>query len=360
MALNPYSKVGWQNSPAQTTPVNATNLNKMDEQLYDVTEHLINLDAADLPYDNTASGMTATTMQTAIDEVYKPTFSQALTRANIDSGESIPTLFGKIKKFFADLKTVAFSGSYTDLSNKPTIGNGTLTIQKNGTNVATFTANQTGNATANITVPTVNNGTLTIQKNGTNVGTFTANQSGNSTVNIPVPTDTNDLSNGAGYITRSINGSFKVNGTYSYEGVFSNNIQPYSGGELRLVCSEKVSCRNSQYMTSYMPIEASAFNVQSSKRFKHDINDMTEEMALGLLSLRPVTFFYNGQDDKQCEGLIAEEVAEVDAFSVSYDEEGLPAAIDYSKFVPQLIKLCQIQQRQIDELTSRIEALEGK
>lgn len=30
------------------------------------------------------------------------------------------------------------------------IGNGTLTIQKNSTNVATFTANQSGNATANI------------------------------------------------------------------------------------------------------------------------------------------------------------------------------------------------------------------
>lgn len=33
------------------------------------------------------------------------------------------------------------------------IKNGTLTIQKNGTNVATFTANQSTNATANITVP---------------------------------------------------------------------------------------------------------------------------------------------------------------------------------------------------------------
>lgn len=32
--------------------------------------------------------------------------------------------------------------------------NGTLTIQKNGTTVATFSANQSGNATANITVPT--------------------------------------------------------------------------------------------------------------------------------------------------------------------------------------------------------------
>lgn len=57
----------------------------------------------------------------------------------------------------ADLATVATSGSYADLSNKPTIptvNNATLTIQKNGTNVATFTANSGTAATANITVPT--------------------------------------------------------------------------------------------------------------------------------------------------------------------------------------------------------------
>lgn len=56
-----------------------------------------------------------------------------------------------------DLATVAKSGSYNDLKNKPTIpsvGNGTLTIQKNGTSAGTFTANATTNKTINITVPT--------------------------------------------------------------------------------------------------------------------------------------------------------------------------------------------------------------
>lgn len=70
----------------------------------------------------------------------------------------------------SSLSTVATSGSYNDLSNKPTI-------------------------------PTVNNATLTIQKNGTTVDTFTANSSTNTTVNITVPTDTGDLTNGAGFIT---------------------------------------------------------------------------------------------------------------------------------------------------------------
>lgn len=50
-----------------------------------------------------------------------PTFSQASTRENIESGEKVSTILGKLKKWYTDLKTVAFSGSYTDLSNKPTI-----------------------------------------------------------------------------------------------------------------------------------------------------------------------------------------------------------------------------------------------
>lgn len=50
------------------------------------------------------------------------TFTTSSTRVNIESGETISTIFGKIKKWFADLKAVAFSGSYNDLSNKPTIG----------------------------------------------------------------------------------------------------------------------------------------------------------------------------------------------------------------------------------------------
>ena len=68
------------------------------------------------------------------------------------------------------LATVATSGSYNDLSNKPTI-------------------------------PTVNNATLTIQKNGSTVKTFTANASSNVTANITVPTKTSDLTNDSNFAT---------------------------------------------------------------------------------------------------------------------------------------------------------------
>ncbi len=47
------------------------------------------------------------------------TFTQASERTQIQSGEKHETLFGKVKKWFSDLKAVAFSGSYNDLSDKP-------------------------------------------------------------------------------------------------------------------------------------------------------------------------------------------------------------------------------------------------
>lgn len=59
------------------------------------------------------------------------------------------------------LHKVSKTGSYSDLTNKPTIptvNNATLTIQKNGTTVNTFTANASSDVTANIQVnelPTV-------------------------------------------------------------------------------------------------------------------------------------------------------------------------------------------------------------
>lgn len=49
-----------------------------------------------------------------------PTFTQASSRANIASGEKLSTIFGKIMKVIADLKAVAFTGAYSDLSGKPT------------------------------------------------------------------------------------------------------------------------------------------------------------------------------------------------------------------------------------------------
>lgn len=144
-------------------------------------------------------------------------FMASGTRTNISTGEKLSVIFGKIAKWFGDLKAVAFSGSYNDLSDKPTIptvNNGTLTIYRNGVSQGTFSANQSGLTGIDIsvptktsqlvndsfasvatsgsyndlsnkpTIPTVNNGTLTIKQNNSVVGTFTANQSNNVDINL--------------------------------------------------------------------------------------------------------------------------------------------------------------------------------
>lgn len=111
----------------------------------------------------------------------------------------------------ADLATVATSGSYNDLSNKPTIpaaqvnsdwnANSGVAQILNKPTLATVATSGSYNDLSNLpTIPTVNNATLTIQKNGTTVKTFTANASSNVTANITVPTDTGDLTNNAGYL----------------------------------------------------------------------------------------------------------------------------------------------------------------
>lgn len=193
----------------------------------------------------------------------------------------------------------ALSSKYAAKSDIPTVNNGTLTIQKNGTNVQTFTANQSTNATANITVPTAlsgltddathrlvtdtekstwngkasssditnainaldvasvggsgkyisaisetdgkisatatnfptipaaaNNGTLTIQKNGTNVQTFTANQSTNATANITVPTTASDV-NAAPASDVPFKFGVDSNGNYGYIKAGADTVTPF-------------------------------------------------------------------------------------------------------------------------------------
>lgn len=81
------------------------------------------------------------------------------------------------------------------------------------------------------TIPTVNNATLTIQKNGSTVKTFTANASSNVTANITVPTKTSDITNDSGFLTSipkasaSTLGGIKVgnNLTISSDGTLSAN-----------------------------------------------------------------------------------------------------------------------------------------
>lgn len=73
------------------------------------------------PHGTTAADVGLSNVPNVSTNDQEPTFTEATTRNNIASGEKLSVILGKIQKFFNDLKTVAFSGSYADLTNKPTI-----------------------------------------------------------------------------------------------------------------------------------------------------------------------------------------------------------------------------------------------
>ena len=115
---------------------------KIMKAIADLISHIANQSN---PHDVTAEQIGLDKVPNVTTNNQSPTFTEATTRANITSGETLSTLFGKIKKFFTDLKTVAFTGSYTDLSNKPTSmqNPNSLTLTMNGS-----TTNYNGSATA--------------------------------------------------------------------------------------------------------------------------------------------------------------------------------------------------------------------
>lgn len=114
-------------------------------------------------------------------------------------------------------------------------------------------------------------------------------------------------------------------------------------------------------------ISAADFHVASSRRYKENIQPMTEEKAKTLLDVEIVTFDYKdgvvGKNPLDRSGVIAEDTAEIIPEAVGYiteDDEEIPDSVDYSKFVPYLIKMVQIQQNEIDRLKLENAALDDR
>ena len=138
---------------------------------------------------------------------------QSNARANINAqvagSYATSTQGGKadtaVQKIKLGSETTEYSGTTTTL---PTVSSTSAGVAPKGKAVTTqsqttkfLREDGTWAAPSYTTSPgSIGNGTLTIQKNGTNVQTFTANQSTNATANITVPTKTSDLTNDSGFI----------------------------------------------------------------------------------------------------------------------------------------------------------------
>jgi hypothetical protein len=171
----------------------------------------------------------------------------------IDNGAR--DLITTISNTISNLKEVAFSGSYTDLTDTPTIptvNNGTLTIQKNGEAVQTFSANQSGNATANITVPTTA-GEISFNNIGTRlsatdvqnaIGEVNSNLSFTYAGNVTENGGTCDLSNYRFVqATMFINGVITQTALVSVEGNARTMMEYFGSNNTRNWCEISVSSK---------------------------------------------------------------------------------------------------------------------
>ena len=298
------------------------------------------------------------------------TFSAAAERANITTGEKLSALFSKIAKWLSDLKPVAFSGSYDDLSNKPTIpANTWRPVQDNLASSSTtdsLSANQgrllaNGSARDNTKMP-VTGGTFTGP-----IGFARAVGFANSTWN-PVGDDCymGDF-NAAGCVafksmSSQLTGIALVG---AGSNIYGRLLVQNDGGDMFLATNGAFYVSNGNN-SARAPIYASAFTQSSSRRVKKNIENMTDEEAKKLLHVEVKSYDYINPDMPDgCFGCIAEDMAKIIPSCVNGDvdcaDDDAAAiqgiGIDYSKLVPHLIKMVQIQQAQIDAQQEQINKL---
>lgn len=150
------------------------------------------------------------------------------------------------------------SGGYTELNGSlylPKASEITVSSETDSSNIALSTYIQS-------LIPsqaTVNNATLTIQKNGTTVQTFTANSATDTTANITVPTAMADLSDSSSYVLHR--------GQEFVEGVYDNTDGFW-------VKSSQDSLYNGMCLNIYVPVRVCSNRITvktSTNSYLHDI-----------------------------------------------------------------------------------------
>lgn len=104
---------------------------------------------------------------------------------------------------------------------------------------------------------------------------------------------------------------------------------------------------------------ATAWGSNSSRRYKENITELTESVADRLLKIKTYHFDYKKDyGSKDMYGVIAEEVEQVHKNAVLY-RNGEPDAVDYTRFIPLLIKKVQMQDKKLKYLENVVAHLIG-
>jgi hypothetical protein len=140
-----------------------------------------------------------------------------------------------------------------------------------------------------------------------------------------------------------------------------------SGGTA--IVGSAIYCQANWSGSSYAPVYGTSFTNPSSRLVKENVTDMSEEEAKKVLLLNPIEFNYIKEfgGEKNQRGLIAEDALDIIPSCVTvpdgYSEEDFDAskgiqnkvlAIDYSKLVPYLIKMVQIQQEELEKIKEQL------
>lgn len=112
-------------------------------------------------------------------------------------------------------------------ANSVTVGSHTHAFTPGGTTAEYIRGN--GTLATFPTIPTVGNGILTIQQNGSTVGTFSANQSANTTINLAGGSGTNEIvDNGYGYgRAKDFGSGWDATGGFAANSVYITSNTPY-------------------------------------------------------------------------------------------------------------------------------------
>ena len=262
---------------------------------------------------------------------------------------------------------------------------------------AKSTANNAYNMVYNII-----NGTGTLTLGGSSTAIVLGGSSASITLSDYMTISTGTSSDGNSAVTFSMKGSYSaakfncfldVSGNiYSSGAIESNGLMTassmYSSGAItaggkitgtklvttspRKGTSSNANCRISTSSSSKGEI---VYTADSSKRFKHDIDDLCADgiRAEKLYDLPVRQFVYNEgylldgdrRDGVTVPGFIAEEVAERYHVAAEYNTTGGVTNWNERYIVPPMLKLIQdqkktldAQQAQIDALTARLDALE--
>lgn len=328
-----YEKINWKNYPDKTTLISAENLNHMDEGIYDLDQNKISNDKI-------------TQRENITQEGYV-----------LDGREKNPNEEGTLAKQLVDFKKKAIT---TDNIKQQTVSSAAVADTAKSTTWKGITGKPATYppATHNHAGQSLNLEALEISAVIPYIDFHYNKSSKDYTTRI---TDGGD----ALCFLNAVNNSFMFQGYQNHEVVITAVGEFSAHNDSCILRSPyNVQCTNLAGNT-YIPVFGASFTNPSSRLVKENVATMSDEEAKKILKLTPVDFDYIEAygGEKNQHGLIAEDTLDIIPSCVTipegYSEKEFDAekgirnkvlAIDYSKLVPYLIKMVQIQQEEIEKL----------